>query len=197
MQVGAVSFQPYIYNTNSVSSASMNKVQGISDDLLSQKTDYSGLTSEAENINPLRMGESANFVDILSMQMQIGQNNANRIMKPAELGFDAEAMKIGEESAGSGIQDVAFDDMMEDFSLENQNQGTVQFPEEFHTPYEKDVSDLTGGVNILNLVQGVSEGAAQIAEEGNPPQADAQSADMFSRYQMRHAAEAYAFSMAM
>ncbi len=183
MQVGAVGFQPYIYNTNRVSSASMNKVQGISNDLTSQKTDYSGLTSEAENINPLRKGESANFVDIISMQMQIGQNNANRIMKPAEEGIDE--------------GNLAIDDMMEDFSIENRNNQKNLFPEEFNTPYEKDVSDLTEGVNVLNMVQATSEGAAQIAGENNQPQADAQSADMFSRFQMRHAAEAYAFSMAM
>ena len=49
MQVGSVGtsyFQPYVYNTNSLSRASLNKVQGIGDDLLTSKTDFSALTDE-------------------------------------------------------------------------------------------------------------------------------------------------------
>lgn len=86
MQVGAISFQPYIYNTNSLSSSSLNKISGISDDLTSQKTDYSGLTDTEENVNsnPLKRGESASFMDILAMQMQMGRNNAARVMKEPE-----------------------------------------------------------------------------------------------------------------
>ena len=84
MQLGAVSFSPYIYNTNAVSRSSMSPISGIPDDLLSSKTDFSGLTSEAENENPLRIGETSNFMDILDMQMQMGKLNASRIMKPEE-----------------------------------------------------------------------------------------------------------------
>lgn len=85
--VGAVSFQtyrPYIYNTNTISGSSLRKVKPIGDDLLASKTDFSGMAEEEQNINPLRKGETANFADVIAMQMQMGRMNADRIMKPAE-----------------------------------------------------------------------------------------------------------------
>lgn len=81
MQVGAVSMAmptPYIYNTNTVNRASMNKVQPIEDDLLESKTDFTGLTEE-ENINPLAQGETKDFASVLDMQMQMGFQNAARL----------------------------------------------------------------------------------------------------------------------
>lgn len=83
MTIGAISFQPYVYNVNAISPASMNRVSGISDDVLDKKIDYSGLT-EAENENPLKKGQTLNFQDMLAMQMQRGRDNASRIMKPAQ-----------------------------------------------------------------------------------------------------------------
>ena len=83
MTIGAISFQPYVYNVNAISPASMNRVSGISDDVLDKKIDYSGLT-EAENENPLQKGQTLNFQDMLAMQMQQGRNSASRIMKPAQ-----------------------------------------------------------------------------------------------------------------
>lgn len=83
MTIGAISFQPYVYNVNAISPASMNRLSRISDDVLDKKTDYSGLT-KAENENPLKKGQTLNFQDMLAMQMQRGQNNAARIMKPAQ-----------------------------------------------------------------------------------------------------------------
>lgn len=111
MQVGAVSFQPYIFNTNSIGSASMNKVQPIPDDLTSQKTDYSGLVQSEENTNPLRRGESSNFADIIQSQMAMSQNNANRVMKPQEMAAESEAMAIDDVSAdmASNVEDMAMD----------------------------------------------------------------------------------------
>ena len=81
MQVGAVSMampMPYIYNTNTVNRASMNKIQPIEDDLLEAKTDFSGLAEE-ENTNPLAMGETKDFASVLDMQMQTGFQNAARL----------------------------------------------------------------------------------------------------------------------
>ena len=81
MQVGAVSMAmptPYIYNTNTVNRASMNKIQPIEDDLLESKTDFTGLTQE-ENINPLAQGETKDFASVLDMQMQMGFQNAARL----------------------------------------------------------------------------------------------------------------------
>lgn len=82
MQVGAIggySYQPYIYNTNTMSARSMDKIQGIGDDLTSAKTDFSFLTDEEQNINPLQKGQTANFADIFAQQMQMSRMNANRI----------------------------------------------------------------------------------------------------------------------
>ena len=87
MRIGALNsynFQPYIYNTNTVSSASMNKLSKISDDVLDKKIDYSELTDESKNINPLKKGQTLDFQSMLEMQMQRGQNNAARIMRPAQ-----------------------------------------------------------------------------------------------------------------
>lgn len=83
MRIGAVSFQPYVYNVNAISSVSMNKLSRISDNVLDQKTDFSGLT-KAENENPLKKGQTLNFQDMLDMQMQRGRSNADRVMKPAQ-----------------------------------------------------------------------------------------------------------------
>ena len=82
--IGAYNFQPYVYNTNTVSAASMNKLSKISDDVLDKKVDYSELTDENQNINPLKRGQTLDFQSMLEMQMQRGQNNAARIMRPAQ-----------------------------------------------------------------------------------------------------------------
>ena len=83
MQVGAVGasyYQPYVYNTNSLNRASMNKIQGIGDDLLTSKTDFSALTDETkQNVNPLKRGETADFAGLVDMQMQMGRMNASRL----------------------------------------------------------------------------------------------------------------------
>jgi hypothetical protein len=82
--IGAYSFQPYVYNTNTVSAASMNKLSKISDDVLDRKVDYSGLTEEAQNENPLKKGQTIDFQGMLERQMQKGYQNAARVMKPAD-----------------------------------------------------------------------------------------------------------------
>ena len=81
MQVGAVSMampMPYIYNTNNVNRASMNKINPIEDDLLESKTDFSDLAKE-ENINPLGIGQTKDFATVMDMQMQSGLQNAARL----------------------------------------------------------------------------------------------------------------------
>lgn len=79
MRIGAIGmyYRPYIYNTNTVSSNSLNKIAKIEDDALKSNVDY----SNDQNENPLRMGETKNFADVLAMQMQLGMNNAARIMQ--------------------------------------------------------------------------------------------------------------------
>lgn len=83
MTIGAISFQPYVYNVNAISPASMNRLSRISDDVLDKKTDYSDL-AKAENENPLKPGQTLDFKSMLEMQMQRGWSNAARVMKPAE-----------------------------------------------------------------------------------------------------------------
>lgn len=100
--LGAYGFQPYVYNTNAVSSASMNKLSKISDDVLDKKIDYSELTDESKNVNPLKKGQTLDFQEMLQMQMQRGQNNAARIMKPAE-----ETKETEEETAQASEAVVA------------------------------------------------------------------------------------------
>lgn len=80
MQIGAISFRPYIFNTNILSRNSLSKISGIGDDLLTGKTDYSSLTDESLNENPLKKGQTLNFMDVLDRQMQMGRMNASRIM---------------------------------------------------------------------------------------------------------------------
>lgn len=63
MTIGAISFQPYVYNVNSISPASMNRLSRISDDVLDKKVDYSEL---AENENPLQKGQTLDFQGFLS-----------------------------------------------------------------------------------------------------------------------------------
>ncbi len=98
MRIGAISFQPYVYNVNAISPASMNKLSRISDNVLDKKTDFSGL---AENENPLKRGQTLNFQDMLEMQMQRGRSAAARMIKPAQ----AAQEKDGAEAAQT--QDAA------------------------------------------------------------------------------------------
>ena len=82
--MSAVQFRPYVYNANTVSAASMNRLSRISDDVLDKKIDYTELTDERLNENPLKKGQTLNFQDMLDMQMRRGQNIASRIMRPME-----------------------------------------------------------------------------------------------------------------
>ena len=82
--LGVMDFRPYIYNTNRLNSNSLRKVASIGDDLLSSKTDFSALTDEEQNTNPLRPRQTVNFMDVLNKQMYTGRLNASRGIKPVE-----------------------------------------------------------------------------------------------------------------
>ncbi len=113
MMIGAVSFQPYVYHINAISPASMNRLSRISDNVLDEKTDFSGLV-QAENENPLKMGQTLDFKGMLEMQMRRGRSNAARVMKPAQeqAGAEAEqtngtqnaAVKFDRENAAGAVQ---------------------------------------------------------------------------------------------
>ena len=81
--IGGYGFSPYIYNTNAISRHSMNKVAAISDDMSKSKVDYSNLVSDASEQNPLKRGESKNFVDIIASQMALGSFQKDRLAQSA------------------------------------------------------------------------------------------------------------------
>ena len=108
MKIGAVGVQPYVYNTNSISSASMNKIKGIGSDLTSSKTDFSNLASEkVDNENPLKMGETKNFADVLNMQMEMGRMNSFKVMDVSP--FENQAVRNvseNDQTSNPSIQSV-------------------------------------------------------------------------------------------
>lgn len=114
MTIGAISFQPYVYNVNAVSPASMNRLSRISDNVLDKKTEYKGVS---ENENPLKKGQTLDFQGMLEMQMQRGRSNAERIMKP---GRDA-AQETGVRSESGESADEARNDRMADLRKEAGN----------------------------------------------------------------------------
>ncbi len=84
MQIGALDFKPYIYNTNYLSGSSLGKISAIPEDALSAGTDYSELYTDDLNENPLSRGETSHFADVLAMQFQMSRMNASRLIKPIE-----------------------------------------------------------------------------------------------------------------
>lgn len=90
MGVGAISgFQPYVYNTNSVSASSLNRISAVDNDVSSShiKPMSAGDYSQ-ETVNPLERGETTDFAGVLAMQMQMGMNNADLL-------FGAESVFAG------------------------------------------------------------------------------------------------------
>lgn len=108
MTIGAISFQPYVYNVNAISPASMNRVSGISDNVLDKKTDYSDL-AKALNENPLEPGQTLNFKSMLEMQMQRGRSNAARLMKPEQNEQVQPERETASENAQMNVQTAAYD----------------------------------------------------------------------------------------
>jgi len=70
--VGAINYNPYVYNSRQVSSASVNSVKRIPDDVTAGGADMSGLVDdEIENTNPLRPGQTSNLGDVIARQMSM------------------------------------------------------------------------------------------------------------------------------
>jgi hypothetical protein len=234
MQVGAIGYQPYIFNTNTIDRASMSRVQAVPDDLTSKKTDYSGLVDrEQENTNPLKRGESANFADIIQSQMLMSQHNASRIMKPAEAeattldisGLTADG-SVGMEEAvmadatDQGGVDLLVDDL--DGLVSETIDNTIDNDEVVAgTAADTNIDEMaTGEEAVTNMEEAaVGTGAAPRTydtDEGRAMDSFATQSvidepvkvatnvnsgslfsDMISRFQMRRASEAYAFSMGL
>ena len=82
MRIGGIGYvyPTYVYNPNTVSAYSLNKLSRISDDVLDKKTEYTRPEPEEENQNPLRKGQTRDFEGILAKQMQQGQSRAERMI---------------------------------------------------------------------------------------------------------------------
>lgn len=186
--IGIAGFQPYmIYNTNQLDRGSMNKIGAVPADVTTRKTDYSQLART--NSNPLGRGESANFIDILQSQMQMSQNNANRIMKPSEL-----AMEM--EPAGDGMADSGMDAPWEEFPREITPRDSRSVQDQARMTAEANrVSDVTSGLEVTSMVQGTLEGAP--LKESSQHQEILRSDRLSDSFRMRRAIKAYAFSMGM
>ncbi|MCM1087274.1 MAG: hypothetical protein NC419_03895 [Muribaculaceae bacterium] len=111
MRIGGLGnvFPTYVYNPNTVSAGSMNKLSRISDNVLDKKTDYSK-AAEAENQNPLKKGETIDFAGIFAKQMQQGQNRAAKLftkqMTPVEEETAQTAAKKPEQETENKITPI-------------------------------------------------------------------------------------------
>ncbi len=110
--VGSV-YTSYVYNPNTVSAKSMDKLSKISDDVLDKKTEYSESAVE-ENQNPLKKGQTIDFEGIVAKQMQQGQNRAARIMpkglEPEEERNAAEIVQMpASAEAADDVEEAAVD----------------------------------------------------------------------------------------
>lgn len=180
MQIGAVGFEPYIYNTNSISRSSLGRVPGIEEDLVSSKTDYSDLADESLNENPLKKGETSGFMDVLQMQMHMGQMNASRLIKPIEETEEllqnkvtanpfAETQAIEEEQATQ----TASEEVLELSDAEAAVQSTMPSP-------ENNLEMAEAAEDLKPADQAAEAGAAQVD---------------FNLFKMQKAAEAYRVNM--
>lgn len=150
MTISPIGFQSYIYNSNALSGGSLGAVAAISEDVLSHSIDYSEIISEEVNVNPLRKGETRGFMDILAMQLQLGQNQAARIFNPADSG-GTEGLTV--EELAENAPDMDEMDMRRnadttDMELANQATGF------------RNVSDVTEGVKTTGTVWGAGENGA-------------------------------------
>ncbi|MCR4690419.1 MAG: hypothetical protein K5739_03620 [Lachnospiraceae bacterium] len=79
MGIGAISsYRPVIYNTNTLTADSLNPIAKIKDeDLTKKRIDQSELVrASAENANPLKAGETADFQAAVDRQMAMGMQKS-------------------------------------------------------------------------------------------------------------------------
>lgn len=132
MRIGGVGMSPYIYNTNMVSSLSMNPISAIPDDATAQQIDYTDLLSdELENINPLKKGQSGNFMDILMSQMSMSQYHQAKVM-PDILPVAPEESEIAVEDMADEMQNLTQPQETEEVSAQ---QSDMPQNEQFFSSY--------------------------------------------------------------
>ena len=79
MGIGAImAYQPYIYNTNTVSAKSLEKIQGVNNDVSTDHIEKKS-PSVADVENSLSYGETSDFASVLDEQMHMGMQNAMRL----------------------------------------------------------------------------------------------------------------------
>jgi len=123
--VGSI-YPSYVYNPNTVSAKSMDKLSRISDDVLDEKIDYSEMEAE-ENRNPLKKGQTIDFEGIVAKQMQQGRNRAARLMPeglaPEKENAGAEVVQMPErgEEAVDAVKTSDTEDMAADADAGNEN----------------------------------------------------------------------------
>ena len=109
MRIGGIGYvyPAYVYNPNTVSAYSLNKLSRISDDVLDKKTEYTRPEPEEENQNPLRKGQTRDFEGILAKQMQQGQSRAARMMTSRDSENDTSVMKMQRALQAYGMSMIA------------------------------------------------------------------------------------------
>ena len=102
---GAVSFQPYIYNTNRLDRSSLNRIEALPEDgTKNAGVDFSGVAGQDnENVNALRQGQTQDFQGMVDMQFAMGRQNAARIF--AENAPEVAAQAAQTEQAGAQAQE--------------------------------------------------------------------------------------------
>lgn len=173
MQIGAVTFQPYIYPIGGLSSRSLYPVDSLPEDALSGRT---GFLEPAAEENPLHRGETRNFGDIIDMQLHIGADNAARLMPDAVSG-GAEELKVEEIAESAPDMDGDAD-----------NLERMQMPDTEQADKARalrNVSDTVGDVNTTSTVQGAGEetDAGMYGRTGNMAE--------FTPYKVSMALDAY------
>lgn len=92
MQIGAVGYPTFVYNSNYVSAKSLGSLSAIPEDVLDSKVDYA---DSSKNVNPLRRGETKDLFGIIGSQMAMSRMNAARVMQmPDEKDTEGEVEKM-------------------------------------------------------------------------------------------------------
>lgn len=147
MGIDPVSFQPYIYNTNFSSSGSLGKVAPVPQDALEGRYDFS-MQEDITESNPLRIGETKGFMDILAMQLQLGAAHASRLIQSPE------SSATFEELAENAPDPMDMVEMLDRPDMEAANKASAL----------RNVSAETAGIHTASIVQGTGEGNASLLD---------------------------------
>lgn len=178
MRIGAIAYQPYVYNTNTVSATSLNRIGAIPNDATAGRTDFEELVNDKENVNPLGIGESANFMDILSSQMAMSRTRSAMLFKPTASGEEGAMASAMTDAAANAVADA----MQQDGTIGKDAAQTVSRIVSDQDAQQKAVGE--------TLTVGDKESGAA-GSSMNEMQENAMS------YKMRHALDAYSMAMGM